>query len=51
MSNIEQSAVMDPVCGMNVDPAHAAATHEHGGKRYFFCCNHCAQKFAANPDC
>ncbi|HEX4663018.1 MAG TPA: heavy metal translocating P-type ATPase [Terriglobales bacterium] len=50
MSNIEQTAVTDPVCGMNVDPAHAAATREHQGKRYFFCCNHCAQKFAVNPD-
>jgi Cu+-exporting ATPase len=50
MSDREQSAVVDPVCGMNVDPAHAAATRDHRGKRYLFCCNHCAQKFAANPD-
>jgi P-type Cu+ transporter len=50
MINLEQSAATDPVCGMKVDPAHAAATREHAGKRYFFCCNHCAQKFAANPD-
>ncbi|MEO8034246.1 MAG: YHS domain-containing protein, partial [Acidobacteriota bacterium] len=23
--------VLDPVCGMKVDPAHAAATSEYGG--------------------
>src|SRR5438270_5661451 len=50
MNNIEEGAVVDPVCGMTVDPAHAAATREHRGKRYLFCCNHCAHKFAANPD-
>lgn len=39
----------DPVCGMTVDPERAAATREHAGKQYFFCCAHCAQKFEANP--
>ena len=39
----------DPVCGMTVDPECAAATREHAGKQYFFCCAHCAQKFEANP--
>ena len=42
-------AVIDPVCGMTVDPERAAATREHAGKQYFFCCTHCAQKFEANP--
>lgn len=39
----------DPVCGMTVDPEHAAATRGHAGKQYFFCCAHCAQKFETNP--
>src|SRR5690242_7243500 len=39
----------DPVCGMTVDPERAAATREHAGKQYFFCCAHCAQKFEASP--
>jgi P-type Cu+ transporter len=39
----------DPVCGMNVDPATAKYTAEHAGKRYFFCCGHCADKFLAHP--
>jgi Cu+-exporting ATPase len=40
----------DPVCGMKVDPAKAGATAEHGGKKYYFCCPHCAAKFKADPE-
>ena len=40
----------DPVCGMTVDPARAKATHEHGGKKYYFCCEGCRQKFSADPE-
>jgi Cu+-exporting ATPase len=39
----------DPVCGMSVDPARAKATHEHAGKKYYFCCIGCQQKFSADP--
>ncbi len=38
----------DPVCGMSVQkdsPLH----HEHQGKTYYFCGNHCLKKFAADP--
>src|SRR5258708_5075211 len=38
----------DPVCGMTVDPAKAAAQLDHRGETYFFCAKGCAQKFAAN---
>jgi Cu+-exporting ATPase len=31
------SVARDPVCGMNVDPATAAATSELGGTTYYFC--------------
>ena len=41
--------MIDPVCGMTVDPASAAASHEHGGKRYYFCCEHCLEKFRVDP--
>src|SRR5436853_5393805 len=40
---------IDPVCGMSVDPATAAATYRHGGRDYYFCCQHCLQKFKADP--
>jgi P-type Cu+ transporter len=39
----------DPVCGMTVDPARAAAHVEHAGKTYYFCCAGCAGKFRAEP--
>ncbi len=40
----------DPVCGMTVDPAHAAGSVEHADKTYFFCSQHCKQRFSANPN-
>ena len=42
--------VKDPVCGMKVDPAKAAATVEHEGAKYYFCCQGCAAKFRAAPE-
>jgi Cu+-exporting ATPase len=39
----------DPVCGMLVDPAKAAASWEYEGRTYHFCCGHCLHKFQANP--
>lgn len=40
----------DPVCGMNVDPQHAAAESEYNGKHYYFCCSGCKTKFDADPE-
>ncbi|HLZ11247.1 MAG TPA: YHS domain-containing protein, partial [Candidatus Acidoferrum sp.] len=40
----------DPVCGMNVEPAKAAATKEFAGKTYFFCGKGCAAKFEKEPE-
>ena len=39
----------DPVCGMTVDPAKAAASCEHEGVAYYFCSKGCLGKFRANP--
>ena len=39
----------DPVCGMTVDPARAAAQAVYAGKTYYFCCAGCADKFRAEP--
>lgn len=39
----------DVVCGMNVDPAKAAATSEYNGKTYYFCAKACKTKFDADP--
>ncbi len=35
----------DPVCGMTVDPATAAAHVERDGQTYYFCSKGCAEKF------
>jgi P-type Cu+ transporter len=40
----------DPVCGMTVDPSHAAGETEHAGIRYFFCSAGCKAKFMADPE-
>lgn len=39
----------DPVCGMMVEPAKAAATSVHEGKTYYFCAKSCKTRFDQNP--
>ncbi len=39
---------IDPVCGMEVDPQHAAATLVHDGTPYYFCALSCRDRFAAD---
>ncbi len=41
--------VLDPVCGMTVDPATAKHKAEHEGLTYYFCSAGCRQKFEADP--
>lgn len=41
--------VLDPVCGMTVDPAISKHRFEHGGKTFHFCSAGCRTKFAADP--
>jgi Cu+-exporting ATPase len=40
----------DPVCGMKVDPAKAAASIEYDGATFYFCSQGCAAKFRATPE-
>src|SRR5207248_1450802 len=42
--------VLDPVCGMMVDPDRAAGHVEHGGNTYYFCSKSCVTKFTADPE-
>ena len=42
--------VIDPVCGMKVDPARAAGHSEFNGRQYSFCGLGCKRKFDANPE-
>ena len=41
--------VKDPVCGMVIDPATAAAKRFFAGKDYYFCAQGCARAFDADP--
>ena len=42
-------SVIDPVCGMSVDPHTATLKAEHGGRTYYFCSTGCRTKFIADP--
>src|SRR5215475_1317078 len=39
----------DPVCGMTVHPAKAAAEREFAGSTYYFCAKGCAARFEKDP--
>ena len=41
---------VDPVCGMSTEDEKAFIRHEHGGKTYYFCSDHCLAKFRADPE-
>lgn len=39
----------DPVCGMQVETAHAPAFVQHHGQRMYFCSEHCRDRFVKDP--
>ena len=41
---------IDPVCGMQVQVAHASATARHDGAAYYFCAERCRDRFVADPE-
>jgi P-type Cu+ transporter len=43
-------AVLDPVCGMSVEPEKARASAEYKRQKYFFCSPGCAKRFKAEPE-
>ena len=49
MHNPSATGVIDPVCGMTVDPATAKHKAEHQGQSYYFCSAGCRTKFVATP--
>ncbi|MBI4841094.1 MAG: heavy metal translocating P-type ATPase [candidate division NC10 bacterium] len=42
--------VRDPVCGMTIEEADAAATSRHDGQTIYFCAVSCKEKFDAAPE-
>jgi len=47
---MEVAKVTDPVCGMKVDPARAAASFVHAQNTFYFCSKGCAARFQADPE-
>jgi len=46
----QPNTFIDPVCGMSVDPATAAAKTCHDGVEVYFCAQGCKQAFDAHPE-
>jgi Cu+-exporting ATPase len=42
--------VLDPVCGMMIEPADAVGSYEYKGQRYYFCNPSCQTRFEADPE-
>lgn len=49
-NNAAATKVTDPVCGMKIDPATAAAKSVYAGKTYYFCSADEKAKFDKNPE-
>ncbi len=45
----DMTSVVDPVCGMKVDPETAKFRHKHEGDEFLFCSDHCQVKFKKDP--
>ena len=45
-----ENTVTDPVCGMQINKAWAAAQMEYQGRPYYFCLEECRAKFAEDPE-
>lgn len=43
------ATVLDPVCGMTIDPKAAAGKSEHAGRTIHFCSPGCKRRFDADP--
>ncbi|HEX6641627.1 MAG TPA: HAD-IC family P-type ATPase, partial [Thermoanaerobaculia bacterium] len=48
-AHVQGASEIDPVCGMTVDPAHAAGSSRIGDRTFYFCSTACKQKFNADP--
>src|SRR6266496_6402492 len=42
--------MIDPICGMNVEPDRAAGSHVYNRETYYFCSQHCLAKFKEDPE-
>ena len=47
--NTTKTEAIDPVCGMTVE-TETALHAERDGKTFYFCGEHCREKFLSNPN-
>jgi P-type Cu+ transporter len=45
-----EERMVDPVCGMEVEPATSAAAWQHEEATYHFCSIGCFERFRADPE-
>lgn len=49
-AGVAPGMVIDPVCGMPVNPSEAPAQSRYQGTTYYFCSRECKQRFDAQPE-
>ena len=49
-SRPQEKSVVDPVCGMSVNPETAKIKAFIEGRNYYFCAEGCRKAFEANPE-
>ena len=42
--------MIDPICGMTIEPERAAGSYTCNGQTYYFCSEHCLAKFKQDPE-
>jgi Cu+-exporting ATPase len=47
---MKSETVIDPICGMEVNPDKAAAVVERDDKRFYFCSTHCRDRFVRGSE-
>jgi Cu+-exporting ATPase len=48
--DLVHASALDPICGMDVHITPESLHHEHNGKTYYFCSEHCLVKFKEDPE-
>ena len=49
LSDTSKKTVVDPVCGMTVDPCSTELMTEYADKKFYFCASGCRKAFEKNP--
>ena len=49
-SGKNETAAIDPICGMSVEMKGAEFHSQHNGKDYYFCCGGCLHRFETEPE-